>query len=140
MTSEVGLPPRGRSGRKTDLTALPSVASSLEPRPRRNRGFVESTARNRFAARSTALVKTTNGASIPTRAADGHLSCGRLRVLLSERGGDVGRRNPSYPLSKLMGRYYARANVYPRKQRPEQIDAAVALIMPAGGPWPSAAL
>jgi phage terminase large subunit-like protein len=32
-----------------------------------------------------------------------------------------------------MGRYDARANVYPRKQRPEQkIDAAVALIMGIG--------
>ncbi len=68
---------------------------------------------------------TTQNFSEPTKELDAAIRAGRLR--------HDGNPVVEWCVGNVVGHYDTRANVYPRKQRPEQkIDAAVALIMAIG--------
>lgn len=68
---------------------------------------------------------TTQNFSEPTKELDAAIRAGRLR--------HDGNPVLEWCVGNIVAHYDARANVYPRKQRPEQkIDAAIALIMAIG--------
>jgi phage terminase large subunit-like protein len=68
---------------------------------------------------------STQNFSEPTKELDAAIRSGRLQ--------HDGNPVLEWCMGNVVGRYDARANVYPRKQRPEQkIDAAIALVMAVG--------
>jgi phage terminase large subunit-like protein len=119
-------------GNETDFARIEDDLQDLCRRFRVLSVAYDPWAATQFAQRMTALnipmiefKATTQNFSEPTKELEAAMRSGRL-----EHDG-----NPvlEWCISNVVGRYDARGNVYPKKQRPEQkIDAAVATIMGIG--------
>jgi phage terminase large subunit-like protein len=117
-----------RDGLRADRGRHPRLLPAVPGAERGLRSVGFDAARAAVAGEGAPMVEfraSTQNFSEPTKELDAAIRSGRLK--------HDGNPVLEWCVGNVVGRYDARANVYPRKQRPEQkIDAAVALIMALG--------